>query len=138
MTVATFQSMDTQTEETAGELVGSRHLDDPIRELDLETARQKAWAALDKSDTHHTARTLVKLPTLRVVLMVLRRGAEVPEHTAEGDVTLHVLRGRIGVRVDGQHKRLHAGQLISIERLQPHALEGLEESEVLLSLGWPP
>ncbi len=130
--------MDTQPEETAGELVGSRHLDDPIRELDLERAREMAWAALDKTEANHTARTLVKQPTLRVVLMVLRRGAEVPEHTAEGDVTLHVLRGRVGVRVDGQHKRLHAGQLLAIERLRPHAVEGLEDSEVLLSLGWPP
>ena len=86
----------------------------------------------------HTAVTLVKQPGLRVLLLVLERGAVVPEHTAEGDLALQVLRGRIALRLDGEHRRVKAGQLIALRREMAHEVEALEDSELLLHLSWPP
>ena len=130
--------METHSEETSATMIPSRHLDEPVREVDLTKAAQEAWAALDRTTPGHTARTLIKRPELRVGLMVLRKGAVIPEHTAEGDLTLHVLKGRVGVQVEGEHRRLHAGHILAIEKLRPHAVEAFEDSEVLLNLGWPP
>lgn len=137
--VPNLRGMESQTEETSATLVPSRHLDEPVREVDLAHATKEAWAALkDIESGGNTARTLVKRPELRVVLMVLEKGAVIPEHTAEGDLTLHVLEGRVAVQVDGEHRRLHAGHLLAIEKLRPHAVEAFENSEVLLTLSWPP
>lgn len=134
----TLLCMDGPRTEEAGNLVSSRHLDDPVRQQDLSRATEDAWAALENVTARHTSRTLVKQERLRVVLMVLKKGEIVPEHTAEGDQTVQVLRGRVALNVDGQRFRVHAGHLLAIEHELPHTLEALEDSEVLLTLSWPP
>ena len=40
------------------------------------------------------AETLLKAPDLRVVLVTMRAGAELAEHTAPGTITVQTLQGR--------------------------------------------
>src|SRR5688572_32508680 len=62
----------------------------------LETARHKA------------ARTLIKTPQLSVVLVAVREGGELSEHTAEGPITIHVLDGCIDFYVLGRRQTLRS------------------------------
>lgn len=65
---------------------------DPFMEFDLpaEIHRLKAEATWS---TGQNARTLVKYDDFRVVLIALGAEARVPEHKAEGRITIHVLSG---------------------------------------------
>ncbi len=84
----------------------------------------------------HIARTLARLPDLRMVLIAIQGGHEIPEHEAEDSVTIQVISGRVRLAFEGREVELGAGQLITLERGVPHSVRALEESALLLSLGW--
>lgn len=85
--------------------------------------------------TGHTARTLVREPELRVVLVVMRAGNVIKEHKADDTTSIHTLSGALRLRVPDAAAELPAGTLRVLERGLPHAVEALEESAFLLTLG---
>jgi quercetin dioxygenase-like cupin family protein len=82
----------------------------------------------------HNAKTLVKYPNLRVVLMVLKRGARLSEHKTVDRLSIHTVVGQIRVRLSEQPVDLPVGCLLVLEGAIPHDVEALEDSAVLLTL----
>jgi len=115
----------------------SRHLGDPIRELDIHDQVREVWAHVQEGHAGHTAKTLVKLSHMRVVLMALRRGSIVPEHASEGEMALHVLSGRVRLDIAGETRELGPGKLISTASELPHDIRALDDSTLLLTLSHP-
>jgi quercetin dioxygenase-like cupin family protein len=85
----------------------------------------------------HNARTLLKHDGFRVVLVVLKPGARVQEHQTYNHVAVHALAGRLRVQV-GEHDtvELGPGGLLGLDRYVPHDIEAVEESALLICLGW--
>ncbi len=83
------------------------------------------------------AETLIKHDRLRVVLVTMRTGAALHDHTAPGPITIHPVRGSFAVTVGGEERRLDAGHLISIEAGVTHAVRALEDGAFLLTIGGP-
>jgi quercetin dioxygenase-like cupin family protein len=83
------------------------------------------------------AETLVKDERLRVVLVTMRRGAELREHSAPGPITIHALRGRFAVVVAGEEQELAPGSVVAIAASARHAVRALEEGAFLLTIAWP-
>jgi len=86
------------------------------------------------------AETLVKSDRLRVVLVTMRAGASLDEHTAPGPVAIQALRGRFAVWVGGQEDQtpeIAAGGLIVLAAGAPHAVRALADGAFLLTIGWP-
>jgi quercetin dioxygenase-like cupin family protein len=105
----------------------------PIARLDLaEELRQLRASPTTKS---HLAKTVVHDAGLRVVLMILRRGAKIPSHTADCSVMIHVLDGRVVVPLFATSYDLGAGQLLAIDRNVEHALIAIEDSALMLTVG---
>ena len=121
--------------ETANE---SRHLEDQVREVSVTEATQKAWTRLSETSVGHTAVTLLKQPLIRAVLMVMRAGSKIPEHTANGDLTLQVLKGKIRFRVNQKALSLAHGQLLTVGGNLPHDLEADEDAELILTIAMQP
>jgi quercetin dioxygenase-like cupin family protein len=121
--------------ETAKE---SRGLEEQVREVNVTEAAQKAWARLGETSVEHTAVTLLKQPLIRAVLMVMRSGSKIPEHTANGDLTLQVLKGKIRFRVDQKEIRMSQGQLLTVGGNLPHDLEADEDAELILTIAMQP
>ncbi|MEO5823662.1 MAG: cupin domain-containing protein [Vicinamibacteraceae bacterium] len=109
---------------------------EPFMEFDVaaEVHRLKAETTWT---TGHNARTLIKYDDLRVVLMVLAAAARVPEHKADGRISVHVLSGHIQLRASGRTFDLRAGGLLALDRAVPHDVTALEESAFLLTIAWP-
>lgn len=84
------------------------------------------------------AETLVKNDELRVVLITMRAGAALQEHTAPGPITIQALRGRFAVSVDGGERELTRGGLIAIATGAPHSVRAVEDGAFLLTIGWSP
>ena len=95
---------------------------------------------LRKNDAYlregHTARTLVRKPDLRVVLVVMQAGARMAEHRADETASVHALSGHVRLRLSEKVVELAAGQLLVIERGLRHDVEAVAESAFLLTLGW--
>lgn len=78
--------------------------------------------------------TLVKSPTLRVVLEVLRAGAELAEHHTPGPITVQVLEGEIRFRAGEDTFRIRAGEALALPAGRPHAVEAVRDSTLLITL----
>jgi quercetin dioxygenase-like cupin family protein len=83
------------------------------------------------------ARTLIKYDDFRVVLTALQAKVRIPEHKAEGRISVHVLSGHIQLRASGRTFSLRPGGLLAIDHGVPHEVEALEESSFLLTIAWP-
>jgi len=96
-----------------------------------ELRREEPWLARG-----HNAKTLVKHPDFRVVLVALRRGARMKEHHTDQCVTMQTLSGRVRLHLRQETVDVLPGSLLALERTVPHEVEGIEDSVFLLSLGW--
>ncbi len=96
-----------------------------------EIARLKEkpeWSSEDR-----LAVSLVKDGALNVLLMVLRKEAQLKEHRTRGPIAVHVLSGVIRFSTGTEQVRLSAGSMVALDRDVLHSLEALEESAVLLT-----
>lgn len=85
----------------------------------------------------HVARTLVRAPDLRLVLMVMKSGSRISEHKADETASVHVLSGRVHLKLPSRTVELGAGQLLVLEAGLRHDVEATDDSAFLLTLGWP-
>jgi quercetin dioxygenase-like cupin family protein len=79
-------------------------------------------------------KTLFKVPELEVMRMVVRKGREIPTHSVAGALTLQCLEGRVALDTMGQTQELAPGELLYLPANEPHALKGIEDSSLLLTL----
>ena len=84
----------------------------------------------------HNAKTLVKHPDFRVVLIALRAGARMQEHSTDQCVTIHLLTGRLRLGLPSGTVELPMGSLLALEQTVVHDVEAIADSVILLSLGW--
>lgn len=109
---------------------------DPFMEFDLSADIHRLHAETTWS-TGRNARTLVKYDDLRVVLMALAAEARMPDHKADGRLSIHVLSGHIQLRASGRTFNLRSGGLLALDRGVSHDVYAVEESAVLLTIAWP-
>ncbi|MDA8377570.1 MAG: cupin domain-containing protein [Planctomycetia bacterium] len=82
----------------------------------------------------HRQETVFKQGHLTVALFVFDRFSHLPEHVAEGIVTMHVLKGWMKISVGDVEHTLKAGQILIVNSGIRHALKAEEESEVLVGV----
>jgi quercetin dioxygenase-like cupin family protein len=82
-------------------------------ELTLDTALLEAHG--------RTARTLVKEGPLRLTLMALAKDGVLPEHRADGPVSIHVLQGDVVFTALGQEYPMKSGEVLVFAVGVPHA-----------------
>ena len=107
-----------------------------IMEFDLPAEIHRLRAETTWS-TGKNARTLIKYDDFRVVLMALQATVRIPEHKADGRISVLVLSGHIQLRASGRTFSLRPGGLLAIDQGVPHSVEALEESAFLLTIAWP-
>jgi len=93
--------------------------------------REPTWQAHG-----HNAKTLVKHPDFRVVLIALKAGARMQEHKTDQCVTIHTLSGSLRIHLPESTLDLSTGALLALEQTVLHDVEALADSVFLLSLGW--
>ena len=120
-------------EHTPGERPADR-LSQPTSFLDLavELAEIRAGDAYGRSN--HAAKTLVKDSGLDVVLIAIRAGGEVPEHSAPCPIVIQVVEGEVAVTVESDEHELRPGHLLAVDTRLRHRLEASMDSAVLVTL----
>lgn len=78
--------------------------------------------------------TLTRRSGLTLVLTVLRAGAVLREHRAPTAATLHVISGRLIVRVGDRLLELGPGEVVTMEPRLTHAAEARSDTALLLTL----
>ncbi len=81
--------------------------------------------------------TLVKTTDLELIRLIVPAGKVIPLHKAPGEITVQCLEGRVAFTAEGKTQELTAGQLLYLTAGEPHALTGLEDSSLLVTLLLP-
>lgn len=87
--------------------------------------------------TGHFAKTLIKKPDIRVVLMLMDKGAVMKEHHADGTITVQTVKGAIDFRAQGESYHLKPNTVLMLGASIKHEVEALEVSAFLLTIAWP-
>lgn len=83
----------------------------------------------------HTARSLVRLDDLRVLLVVAKAGSRIAEHRAKETATLHLLSGTVRLRLPERSVELQSGGFLALKAELRHDVEALADSAFVLTLG---
>jgi quercetin dioxygenase-like cupin family protein len=83
----------------------------------------------------HTARPLVREADLRVMLLVMKAGSVIEEHSAKETASVYTVSGHLRVRLPTGVVEVPSGRLLVLERGLLHSVEAVEESSFLLSRG---
>src|SRR5215208_5058097 len=111
-----------------------RPLHGPLQSFDLgaEVSRlrqEKVW-----QEGKRNAITLRKGEGLNVVLLVMREGDQLDEHSAPGPITLSVHEGRIRFSAAGEDVEAEAGTVLACDAGVRYSVEALGEAVCLLNV----
>jgi len=83
-----------------------------------------------------SARTLIRTPDLRVVLVALRAGKRISEHHASVTASVHALTGHVRLQLPDRTADVPAGHLLVLGSGLPHDVYAETDSTFMLTLGW--
>lgn len=87
--------------------------------------------------TSAQSKTLLRASEVEVIRLVMPAGKELAEHKAKGEVVVYCLEGRAAVTAFGKTQTLHAGELLYLPTGELHAVKGLENASLLLTILLP-
>lgn len=94
-------------------------------------------APLGASLASARTRRLLRTSGLEIVRLVVRAGQKIPQHTSPAEIVVQCLEGRVAFTALGTTQGLSAGTLLDLPAGEPHAIEGIEDSCLLLTaLAW--
>ena len=77
---------------------------------------------------------LVNGPDMRLVLLCLRAGQKVPEHSAAGGITVQAITGRVTFYEGDEACELSAGSLVRLDPGRAHRVEAHSDAALLVTM----
>lgn len=111
-----------------------RPLHGPLQSFDLEDEVSRLREEKEWREGRRNAITLRKGEGLNVVLLVMRAGDRLEEHSAPGPIGLSVHEGCVRFTAAGESVEAGTGTLISCDAGVPHTVEALEDAVCLLNV----
>ena len=112
-------------------------LTDPMLAFDLAAEIEQLHRDALWLKNGRLSKLLAKHSDFRILLMIMKPGVLMQEHKTDARISIHVLSGRLLIKLSGQSVELPAGHLLVLEKALSHDLKALEESAFLLSISWP-
>lgn len=81
--------------------------------------------------------TLVRGDRVEVIRLVVPADKEIGEHRAKGEIVVQCLEGRVAFTALGTTQTLEAGKLLYLPAGEPHAVKGVENASLLLTVLLP-
>ena len=106
----------------------------PAMPVDLNSIAASLRAEANAGERGHRQEAIYKHGNITMALFTFDRFSHLPEHVAQGVVTMHVLKGWMKISADDVEHELKAGQMLVLASGVRHALKAEEESEVLVSV----
>ena len=87
---------------------------------------------------HQNPRVLFSSPECRLVVLDLRSGEEMGDHHVRERAVVEVISGRVTIEAAGETVECEAGTLVVFDPGERHALRGVDDARLLLTLApWP-
>ena len=95
--------------------------------------KEEAW----QTDAGRTARTLVKYPDLRIVLVSMKAGTRFKQHKTSARFAILTLAGHLRLHLPDATVEVPRGELLALDREVSHDVEAIRQSTFLLILARP-
>lgn len=106
-----------------------------VRHLKLEAEFDDLLAEPEGAIDNHRQISLVQRQGLSLILFYFEKGGTLPEHDADGEVSIHVLDGVLEVGISEGAERVTTGELLMLAPGVAHDVEALEATKMLLTIG---
>lgn len=106
----------------------------PQHQIDLNEVARKLLAEPLQGRRMHRQETLYKHTSATIALFLFEKGASLPEHVAEGVVSVQVLEGKLRLNTQGKVHELSTGQLLVMAPGVKHDVYAEEPSRMLLTV----
>jgi quercetin dioxygenase-like cupin family protein len=106
----------------------------PQIQFDIERVAAKLLAEPLPANRLHRQETLYRHGSLTLALFLFEQGASLPQHTADGVVTVQVLQGRLKMSAEGKDHDLPAGSVLVLAPGVRHDVQAVEASRMLLTV----
>jgi quercetin dioxygenase-like cupin family protein len=103
-------------------------------DLDLAAADRELRAEEAYQRDGHTARTLIREPAVRIVLVVMRAGAKIAQHQTQDTASISTIAGTVRFGLRARTVEVGAGRLLVIPPGLAHDVEAVGDSAFLLTL----
>ena len=113
-----------------------RPLHADVLHFDLAEAEEAATDPETLDRNGRSSRTILKDGALRVTLIVLGPGGGIPEHTAQGPVTVQPLRGEVEVGVGGETHTVATDELLTFGAGVAHTVHSDDGAAFLLTVAY--
>lgn len=105
--------------------------------FDLAGLLSQLRAEKHPSQNGHRQITILHRASAAHVLFAFEPSGKLERHQAQGEVTIHVLEGRLMVAADGRDHDLRAGHVLMLSAGVPHDVRAAESSAMLLTVFMP-
>lgn len=105
-----------------------------VHTFDLKEAVQKLRSEPHPAPRGHRQIAIYHYGALTKVLFAFDKESVLEEHSANGIVSIHVLRGHLTVGAEGKDYELKEDEVLVMAPNVPHDVRAVEESEMLLSV----
>lgn len=112
----------------------TRPLTGPNLTFDLEEQVRELRADDAYLRSGRVGRTLAKQGSLRLTLVVLRKGVDVGTHHADTPMTLQPIEGLLRYRVEGEEFEIASGQVLYFGPGHAQDIRALEDTALLLTI----
>ena len=111
-----------------------RSLSEPVRGFDLDEELARLREEKEWREGRRNAITLHKGGGLSVVLLAMRSGDSLEEHSAPGPISLVVREGRIRFTAEGEAIEAGPETVLTCDAKVPHSVEALSDAVCILTL----
>ena len=105
-----------------------------LLKIDLEQAASKLQSQSSSEKPKHRQETLYRHGPLTIALFLFDQGASMPQHAAEGVVTVQVLQGRLRMTAEGEIHDMPAGSILVFAPGVQHDVQAIEPTRMLLTV----
>lgn len=111
-----------------------RQMHGPLQSFDLDAEVARLREEKEWREGRRNAITLRKGEGLNVVLLVMRAGDRLEEHSAPGPISLSVREGRVSFRAVDEVLEAGAGTVLTCDAGTRHSVEALSDAVCLLNV----
>ncbi len=114
------------------------HLGSSLLQVLIPNEVQSMWKEDSwQADAGRTARTLVKYPDLRIVLVSMKAGSRFNQHRTSARFAILTLAGHVRLHLPNATVEVPRGELLALDRDVAHDVEAIRQSTFLLILARP-
>ena len=113
---------------------GNRIMDAPLVTIDLaaiikQVKKEKKWRRSDRN-----AITVFKTTGMRIVLIAMNKDTEMVRHTANGKISIQVLKGKLQFNANERSVKLNQGEMLALHEGIPHTILAKKKVIFLLTI----